>query len=223
MRGNRRFRLHGVDPGISLFAGPLKIAFVWLQHAFPRPIYRAMTSRSKVGTGNQRLGGQGPEHGHVVRGTSCIGPSAHSTSAHSIGLFGLSTGQKCSRTSKNAQALDESGGLGLWGGQNASESVQAIPKQASLPPLVGFFARRSLSGNPPLSDHRGPFERQRQKTDQPLDSLRFGQVRMFEIVSPRFESRKQRFNLPALLVKRRGLFQINLRSHEDEERVFGFG
>jgi hypothetical protein len=83
MRGNRRFRLHGVDPGISLFAGPLKIAFVWLQHAFPRPIYRAMTSRSKVGTGNQRLGGQGPEHGHVVRGTSCIGPSAHSTSAHS--------------------------------------------------------------------------------------------------------------------------------------------
>jgi hypothetical protein len=29
--------------------------------------------------------------------------------------------------------------------------------------------------------------------------------------------------LPALLVKRRGLFRTNPRSHEDEERVFGFG
>lgn len=70
-----------------------------------------------------------------------------------------------------------------------------------------------------LPNDMSPGEGQSQKTDQPSDALGSGQMGLFEVVSPRFERRKHRLNLPALLVQRRRLLRIDSPSGQNEKLI----
>lgn len=87
----------------------------------------------------------------------------------------------------------------------ATEKIEAIAKQALLPPAMGLALKRFLVVKPKTSSHR-PGESDGEQSHQLTELVRVSEMRRFEIEASGLERREESLDAPATgVVPQRGL------------------
>ena len=89
--------------------------------------------------------------------------------------------------------------------QNHTQMVQPVAKYTPRTPTMRLDRQGLLVFMQPLTHQGSPNKGQRQNREQTFNPFRPGQMSRFKIETSRFQSTKQRFNLPPLPVEGQGL------------------